>query len=309
MEDMKDQGSMMGHRHEACALLVVVSIFLLWDTIRALLVYAWTHESSSHIVLIPALVIFLIFTERGKIFRVVQSSPVLGLTLILSGVALLWQASRKLPFAAGNRYLVTAALGLGLIWVGGFLLCYGNQAARAAVFPLLFLLLMVPLPDSLLEKTIYLLQQGSTEVSYLLFKTVGVPVLRNGFLLSVPGITIEVAKECSGIRSSMALLITCLLAAHLFLKTPWKMLLFVALAVPLAVIKNGIRITTLTLLSLYVDPSFLRGSLHRDGGFVFFLIALAILAPFLLLLQKSEDQHGHLSLGHATPRKSAAPQC
>jgi hypothetical protein len=62
----------------------------------------------------------------------------------------------------------------------------------------------------------------------------------------------------------------------------------VLLAFPVALIKNGIRIVTLTLLSIYVDPSFLTGSLHHKGGFVFFLLALAILAPVLLLLEKSE---------------------
>jgi exosortase len=113
-------------------------------------------------------------------------------------------------------------------------------------------------------------------------------VLRDGFLLTVPGVTIEVAKECSGIRSSMALLITCLIAAHLFLRTTWKRALFALLALPLALVKNGIRIVTLTLLSVYVDPSFLTGNLHHKGGFVFFLLALAILAPVLLLLEKSE---------------------
>jgi exosortase/archaeosortase family protein len=90
----------------------------------------------------------------------------------------------------------------------------------------------------------------------------------------------------------MALFITCLIAAHLFLRTPWKQLLFVLLAVPVALIKNGVRIVTLTLLSIYVDPSFLTGSLHHKGGFVFFLLALAILAPVLLLLEKSERAHG-----------------
>jgi exosortase len=135
---------------------------------------------------------------------------------------------------------------------------------------------------------IYLLQCGSTSVAYFLFRALGVPVLRQGFLLTVPGITIEVAKECSGVRSSVVLFITCLLAARLFLRTPWKRILLISLAIPLAILKNGIRIVTLTLLSIYVNPSFLTGRLHHQGGFVFFLFALAMLAPVLKLLEKSE---------------------
>jgi len=147
---------------------------------------------------------------------------------------------------------------------------------------------MVPLPDSVLAWTISLLQSASTELSYLFFTALRVPVLRQGFLLSLPGLTIEVAKECSGIRSSIALFIVCLLAAHLFLRTAWKKFFFVALAFPLAIIKNGIRITTLSMLSIHVDPSFLTGRLHREGGFVFFLLVLGMLAPILLRLQQSE---------------------
>jgi exosortase/archaeosortase family protein len=77
------------------------------------------------------------------------------------------------------------------------------------------------------------------------------------------------------------------------------MLLFVVLVLPVSVVKNAIRIVTLTLLSIYVDPGFLRGSLHHDGGFVFFLLALAILFPILLLLQKSE--------GRSAPPSSSIP--
>ena len=189
-----------------------------------------------------------------------------------------------------EQFLPGATLAIVLLWLGGFLLFYGVTAWRRASFSLLFLLLMVPLPPALLARCIYLLQQGSTEIAYLLFKALGVPVLRQGFLLTVPGVTIEVARECSGIRSSVALFITCLLAGHLFLRTKWRMLVFVLLAFPLAIVKNGIRIATLTLLSVYVDPRFLTGSLHQKGGFLFFLLALAILAPVLLLFQKSEQK-------------------
>jgi exosortase len=154
---------------------------------------------------------------------------------------------------------------------------------------------MVPLPDLVLDRVIRALQQGSTEIAYLIFQAVGTPVSRHGFVLSVPGVTIEIAKECSSIRSSLALFITCLLAAHLYLRKGWKMFLFVLLSLPVSVIKNGIRISTLTLLSIYVDPGFLSGRLHREGGFVFFLIALLILLPVFLWLEKSDKQREPLT--------------
>jgi len=274
--------------HTAFVGLVTFSVLIFWRTFHALVLFSLNHEASSHILLIPLVSVYLLWTERSRIFQVVRPSPVRGATLVLAAFALYLLMARQWSVQDPEQFLPGATLAIVLLWLGGFLLCYGVAAWRRARFPLLFLLLMVPLPPALLERSIYLLQQGSTEIAYLLFKAVGVPVLRQGFILAVPGVTIEVARECSGIRSSVALFITCLLAAHLFLRTKSRMFVFVLLAFPLAIIKNGIRIATLTLLSVYVDPGFLTGRLHHEGGFVFFLLALALLFPVLLLLQKSE---------------------
>jgi exosortase len=278
---------------------VVASVAIFWPAVSALAVFSFEHEFSSHVLLIPVLSFYLLYIERRVVFREVHSSLALGSALIVTGAAVYWWAIAHSSLQSPDEFLPSSTLAIVVIWMGGFLVCYGYSAWRAATFPLLFLLLMIPLPEPALARTIYFLQIASTSLSFSLFKLVGVPVFRQGFLLSVPGQTIEVAKECSGIRSSIALFITCLLAAHLFLRTQWKMLLFVVLVLPVSVVKNAIRIVTLTLLSIYVDPGFLRGSLHHDGGFVFFLLALAILFPILLLLQKSE--------GRSAPPSSSIP--
>jgi exosortase len=296
VEIVTGHGISVGQRHEAAAALVAVCLLFLWRGIHSLFAYSLVQESSSHMILIPFISLTLIYVERKTIFQTVQAAPLPGLIAIFSGIALYLVIDR--PGSA--QYLSVAALSIVLILAGSFLLCYGSRATAAAAFPLAFLLLMVPMSDAFLGRTIHLLQEGSTAIAYGLFKVSGVPVLRDGFLLYLPKVTIEVATECSGIRSSVALLITCLLAAHLFLRTYWKMALFVALAFPLAIVKNGIRITTLTLLSMYVDPGFLSGSLHRDGGIVFFLLALAILAPILLLMQKAEDRQLCSAVLHKT---------
>ena len=267
---------------------VAVSALLFLRVISGLVAYSLHHESSSHLILIPFVSAYLLYTERARIFRTTRYSTVPGLALVLVGIALYWFAAKGYLPLEGNEWLSTAALSIVLIWMGGFLACYGSVATRAAAFPLLFLLFMVPLPDPVLERTILVLQQQSTNIATLLFKAVGVPVFREGFVLTVPGQSIEVAKECSGIRSSMALFITCLIAGHLFLRTKWRIALFALISLPVAIIKNGIRIVTLTLLSVHVDPSFLTGNLHHEGGFVFFLLALALLAPVFHVLEKSE---------------------
>ena len=276
--------------HLAFGALVIVSTIAFWRTLSAWFAYSVHNPSGSHIVLIPLVSAFLIFRERQRIFSRVRPSMIAGIVVMILGVVLHWITTRDSLSWQGDDSLSAAALAILLIWVGGFLASYGLAAVREAAFPLLFLVLMIPMPERFLNWTIELLQRGSTEISYLLFNLVGVPALKQGFVISVPGISIEVAAECSGIRSSLALLITCLLAAHLYLRTPWKIAVFILLVLPLSIIKNGIRIVTLTLLSLYVDPRFLTGSLHRDGGFVFFLLALLLLFPVFLALERSEKR-------------------
>jgi len=117
---------------------------------------------------------------------------------------------------------------------------------------------------------------------------VDVPVVRTGLVFALPGITIEVAQECSGIRSSMALIITSLFAGHVLLRSVWRKAILMVATLPLLFIKNGIRIVTLSLLTVYVDPSFLAGRLHRQGGIVFLLLTIAMLLPVLWWLRKSE---------------------
>ena len=286
--------------HIAYAILIAASVLVCSNRLAALVMYAWNHDSSSQILLIPMISFYLTWLARRRIFAVTGFSIVPGITAILSGGILFWIAGWESLRLPGNEALCLSALSLVVIWTGGFLLCYGPRALRAGAFPLLFLLLMVPFPDPILDWIIHLLQQGSTEIAYLIFRALGVPVLRQGFVLSVPGVTIEIAKECSSIRSSMALLITCLLAAHLYLRTWWKALLFVLLSAPLSVIKNGVRIATLTLLSVYVNPDFLRGSLHRDGGFVFFFLALVVLWPVFVALEKSDRPSANSSTAART---------
>jgi exosortase len=276
-------------RHAMFAAFIVISCLAFYKTLIAVIRYSLASgDSSSHIVLIPIISFFLLYLERQRIFSNTRTSIVPGASLALLGLGFYWLVNRSSFPQTGNWRLSLETLCVVAVWIAGFLLCYGLTALRAAVFPLLFLLLMVPLPVVILDRAIYALQSGSTEISYFIFQLVGTPVSRHGFLLSVPGVTIEVAKECSSIRSSIALFITCLLAAHLYLGTAWKKFIFVVLGLLLSVVKNGIRITTLTLLSIYVDPGFLYGRLHRQGGFVFFLIALLILLPVFLWLEKSD---------------------
>ncbi len=275
---------------------VLISSLAFYTTLAALVRYSLSDRSSSHIILIPFISFFLLYVERQKIFSISTMSVKPGIGLAIAGLIFYLLAVRGPIPAEGNWSLFGQAIAVIIVWVGGFLFFYGIAAMRAGAFALFFLVLMVPMPDVILNWIIKALQEGSTDIAYLIFRLVGTPVLRHGFVLALPTVTIEVAQECSSIRSSMALFITCLLAAHLYLRTGWKKLVLVLLSLPLSLIKNGIRIATLTLLSIYVDPRFLTGSLHSEGGFVFFFLALSMLLPVFLWMERSDN-----------PRRPARP--
>jgi exosortase len=139
-----------------------------------------------------------------------------------------------------------------------------------------------------MEVAVRFLQQGSAEATHTLFNGIGIPVVRHGFQFDLPGLAIEVAEECSGVHSAVALLIASTLAAHFFLRSTWKQILFVLLAVPIAILKNAIRIVLISALTLYVDPAIIDGPLHHQGGPVFAVVGLTLLAPLLYVLWKTE---------------------
>ncbi len=188
-----------------------------------------------------------------------------------------------------DERLSASMLALVAWWIAAFILCFGLHASRRALFPLCFLFWMVPFPEFVLNPVVNLLQQGSAAAAHLLFAVAGVPVEQHGVLVHIPGLTVEVARECSSIRSSSMLIVTTMVLAQLLLRSPWRKALIILLSIPLSVAKNGLRIFTIAMLTTRVDPSFLTGRLHREGGIIFFLIALAVTFLLLWILRRGEE--------------------
>lgn len=256
--------------------------------LRALFELGWKNDTASHHILIPLVTLFLIYQRRDVVFSSVRSAWFGGASVMLAGLGLALWGSRYWASGGQGDSLGLMIGALVVLWIGGFLLCYGREAFGAALFPLLFLVFMIPMPSVLLDGATRLLKAGSTHMVAGLFTLTGTPYFQQGFVFSLPKFAIEIADECSGIRSSIALLLTSLLAGDMFLKRRWNKILLVIAILPVAVLKNGIRIVSLSLLASHVDPTFLTGQLHNEGGFVFFLLALVLLAPLFVYLRRSE---------------------
>jgi exosortase len=270
----------------------VISLLVFFRPLGAVIQFAAHNDDASHIFLIPFISAGMICLERRTIFRSTFYDLPVGVFLALTAGAITLATLRWHESWSSSQSLSAYMLALVLLWFAGFALLFGRNAARTARFSLLLLLLAVPLPDFLLQQAVYFLQRGSAEMVTALFDLTGVPYLREGFVFHLGRFSIEIAEECSGIRSSMAVLILALLAAHFYLHSFWKQVIFLLASLFIMIVKNGVRIAMLTILALYVDPSFLFGSLHRDGGVVFFLLGLVLLLPILWLLARRDSSRG-----------------
>lgn len=264
-----------------------ISLALFSRSLFALFRLSWHDDTYSHILLVPAISAWLLFLEfRG---REISSRPALW-----PGIAFMAPAALSVFLGIGcssctpKDCLALYVSALVLTIVAGFSISFGIQKAWDSSFALSMLIFAIPIPDVILGKVIYWLQSGSASIAEILFDISGAPVLRDGFVFRFPKISIEVAQECSGIRSSLALLILALLVAHFSFKPFWKKSVFVFAGLCMMLVKNGVRIASLTLLANYVNPDFLYGNLHHRGGIVFFLLGLALLFPVFWLLRKGE---------------------
>jgi len=276
-------------RNAIFTLLTVLAGWMAYSPLRDLLTSTTKSEYYSHILLIPLVSGYFIYTGRKAIFAALKYSYAIGFVLLILGAAFYafgWHQGNKLN---QNDYSALMTFSALIFWMGSFILFFGTRAFRVAIFPLFFLAFMIPVPSVLMDNIIYVLQVGSAEVVYLLFGLTELPVAREGFVFQLPGLNIEVAKQCSGIRSSLGLFITGILASHYFLKNGWNKILLILAVFPITIFKNGIRVVTLTLLAMYVDERILtQGFLHKSGGFIFYIPALILLGLILWFLRKSE---------------------
>ena len=267
-----------------CALSIAFWLHPLVGTFRL----ALANDAYTHILLILPLSAALIHLDAKALRIDSQPSPRMGAALL--ALALLTGGYSRWGMAAApdDVRLSLGMLALVIWWIASVLLCFGTRTFSSFLFPFCFLFLMVPIPEFALSGIVRFLQYQSAFAARIMFRVVGVPVTQDGIMLSIPNLDIEVARECSSIRSSLMLVVTTLVLADLFLRSWWRKVLLVAAAIPLSVAKNGLRIFTIVELGTRVDPGFLNGKLHHHGGIVFFGVSVVAVSALLWVLHRTE---------------------
>lgn len=268
-------------RIAGCVGYLVLLTLLFVQPLSRLMVYAASSDLNSHILLVPFISGYLLYLRRetrpaasGTSMMGTVAMCGVGMAALAAGIA--WRGSLSI-----NDDLSLMALAfVSFVAAGGFLF-FGSKWMRAAAFPLVFLIFMVPLPAAVVNWLEVQSMRASAEAAGLFFNLSGTPNVRNGTVFELPGIVIQVAQECSGIHSSWVLFIASLLTSHLFLKTRWRMLVLVAFVIPLGILRNGFRVMVIGLLCVHIGPYMIDSPIHHRGGPIFF--ALSLIPLFLLL--------------------------
>jgi exosortase C (VPDSG-CTERM-specific) len=266
------------------ACFAVVLLILFARPLLMLISYVAASQLHSYILLVPFVSAYLLYLRRDQLPKGYSTELPLTIVFLATGLGLLALTysvdfSGQAP-ANGDRIVLLTLSFLCCLAAGGFFF-FGRDWMRAAAFPLAYLVFIVPMPDAMADALEMASKSAAAEVANVLFHLSGTPFLRAGPIFQLPNITIEVAQECSGIRSSWVLFMTSILAANLFLKTPWRRFALVAFIIPLGILRNGFRILVIGLLCVNVGPQMIHSLIHRRGGPVFFALSLI---PFLLVL-------------------------
>jgi exosortase C (VPDSG-CTERM-specific) len=239
---------------------------------------AYKKEAHTYILLIPFISGYLIWIKRSEIKGTLHTSiPPILVAFTVGILSLLAGYSNGDPL---NRLSMNIFSLYCFLLVGGFAFV-GAPIMRQILFPLGFLIFIVPVPVPVSDGIETFLQHTSAEAAYWMLSLTPIPMLRDGVNFTLPGIPIRVAQECSGYNSTFALFLVSSLASYLFLKSPWKRAILLMVIVPLAILRNGFRITVIALLCVYVDRSMIDSFIHRHGGPIFFALSLI---PFFLIL-------------------------
>lgn len=236
-------------------------------------------SNNSHIAFVPFISAYLIWQARSKLAALPESSSGRGLAVLLVGLSLYLLGQIGQMQVVSNLAIALSAV--GLIWYN-----LGDAKARSIAFPLFFLLFVVPMPNALVTLVSFPLQLFATAVSANAMDAIGIPVLREGNMLYFAHTQLEVAEACSGIRSMMAFLMLGALFAYLTRGRAGRRLLLVALAVPLAVVMNILRVTGTGILAYAYDDRIARGFLHEFSGLVVFAAGFCVMAGLHVILDR-----------------------
>jgi exosortase C (VPDSG-CTERM-specific) len=260
-----------------------------FEPLATILAIAIGNDLHSYIPMVPVISGYLLYTKPRKdvAYRTsVRAALVMG---AIGAASVAAASGLGVDLSANDNLSLMVLAYLSFVVATGFLFL-GSEWMRAAAFPVAFLIFMIPLPDAVVNRLELALVAASADAASWMFRLTGTPMIQEGTILTLPGIVLEVARECSGIRSTVVLVITSVLAANLFLQGTTRRIALVAMVIPLAIARNGFRILVIGLLCVHIGPHMSDSFIHHRGGPIFFVLSLIPLSLFLFWLRRHDKR-------------------
>ncbi len=244
----------------------------------------------SHGYLVPFIAAYFLWQRREKVLEAESRPAWSGLLVLAAGLGM---------FILGDLAAEYFTMRLSfLVVLGGLVLVLtGWEVLRLVLFPLGYLIFMIPLPYTLYDSIAFPLKLFAAKAATAILQTIWIPIHREGNILIFENTTLEVADACSGIRSLVSLLALGVAMAAMFQRTTPRRIALVAAAVPIALVVNVLRIVITGLLTHYVGPEAALGFFHEFEGMIVFAVALVLLFGTNLVLDRMGRRAG-LKIGN-----------
>jgi len=272
---------MTGAREKIVAVTLVLGALLLvyWSVLSGL-VSAWsTDDNYSHGFFIVPLALYFAWERRNKIAAAPIRPSAFGLVVMAGSLFLL------IAGLLGAELFLSRVSILGAI-AGGILFLYGWPTLGALLFPLAFMLLMIPLPAIIFNKIAFPLQLLASHVGESTISAMNIPILREGNVLILANATLEVAEACSGIRSLVSLFTLGIVFGYFVDRRPWVRAIIALSAIPVAILANGVRVASAGIAAHHFGAAGVEGLFHEFSGWVVFVLAFVMMFALQRLLHR-----------------------
>ena len=257
---------------------LLASFALVYGPVLAGLFRDWLHDDNySHGFLIVPLALYFAWERRVPLLALPSRPAFTGIVTVALGLALLMGG------VLGAELFLTR-ISLVVVLGGIALFLHGWRALRVWLFPIAFLLLMIPIPAIVFNQIAFPLQLLASRVGETGLQIAGVPVLREGNVIVLAHTSLEVAEACSGIRSLISLLTLGIVYGYFTDPRPGMRLAIALLTIPVAVVSNGARVAGTGIAAHYYGPEAAEGFFHTFSGWMVFVAALAMLLVLSRLL-------------------------
>jgi exosortase len=262
----------------ASLVLAIAAFGYLYRAVIDKLVYDWANDGNySHGFLIVPIAAYLVWERRRRLAEAPIQPSVFGLVLLVGSLATLTAG------ILGAELFLSRVSMIGVV-AGAILFTTGWRVLRLLMFPLAFLLLMVPIPAIIFNQIAFPLQLLASRGAELTLSVFEIPVLREGNVIVLANTSLEVAEACSGIRSLISLVTLAIVYGYFTDDRIWARVVLTFAAVPVAVLANAVRVAGTGVAAHYYGPEAAEGFFHTFSGWMLFVVAFVMLFAIQKLL-------------------------